>query len=483
MNVATMLLKAGRDEDPAVLSGDKVVSYGRLREMVDGFVAEIEAVSEPGDRIGIVAENSDRFAAAYLGSLKAGRVAVPMATTMGPEELRSVSQRMGLRAVVADARHRKATSALTLPVLEGTPGGSMPAREVPGETLAALMLTSGSTAEPKAVMVSHDNIASNTRDIVQYLGLTRRDRVMVVLPFHYCYGLSLLHTHLAVGASLVLNNAFHFAERMLDEMERSACTGLAGVPATYQMLLRKTSFKQRGLPALTWLQQAGGPLSDALIGEVRSAVPHARLFVMYGQTEATARLSYLPPERLDDKLGSIGRGLPSTRLRVLRQDGTEVTPGSDEVGEVVAEGPNITLGYWQDPEETERYFREGRLWTGDLARIDGDGFVYVVGRAREFIKVMGVRTSPTEIEAVITELPSVTEAAVFGVPDSLTGEAVVAVVVPSGPGTCDEVLVRKHCAARLPSVKVPARIHVVEELPKTRAGKVARADLKKLFGY
>lgn len=483
MNAATMLLEAGRGGDPALLSGDRIVSYEELRRLVDGFGRELEAVSEPGDRIGIVAENGEAFVAAYLGSLKTGRVAVPLATTMAPEDLRRVGAWTRLRAMVATPRHAKAVAALGLPVLAGAAGGPSAAHDVASETLASLMLTSGSTAEPKGVMVSHGNIVANTRDIVQYLGLTRADRVMVVLPFHYCYGLSLLHTHLAVGGSVVLNNAFLFAERVLDEMERLSCTGFAGVPATYQMLLRKSSFKQRAFPSLAWLQQAGGPLSGPLIAEVRAAAPHARLFVMYGQTEATSRLSYLPPERLDEKVGSIGRGLPSTRLRVVRPDGTEVNAGSDEVGEVVAEGPNVTLGYWEDPEETGRYFRGGVLWTGDMARIDGDGFIYLVGRAREFIKVMGVRTSPSEIEAVITELPFVAEVAVFGVPDPLTGEAVVAAVVSNSPGGLDEACIRRHCAARLPSIKVPSRILFVDQLPKTPAGKVTRAEVRKLLGY
>ena len=146
---------------------------------------------------------------------------------------------------------------------------------------------------------------------------------MVVLPFSYCYGMSLLHTHLAAGGSVVLNNRFMFPEKVLDELERKQCTGLAGVPATYQILLRKTRLPQREFPSLRWLQQAGGKLPDRFSRELRQArCRRCKLYVMYGQTEATARLSYLPPERLDEKLGSIGKGLPHTRLEVLRPDGT-----------------------------------------------------------------------------------------------------------------------------------------------------------------
>ncbi len=288
------------------------------------------------------------------------------------------------------------------------PSAALPAPPVidPRRDLAAIMCTSGSTGEPKGVMVTHGNILCNTRDIIEYMGLRPDDRVMVVLPFSYCYGISLLHTHLAVGGSLVLNNRFMFPEKVLDDLQRKQCTGLAGVPATYQILLRKTHFAQREFPALRWLQQAGGSLPDSFLRELRQAMPQVRLYVMYGQTEATARLSYLPPERLDEKLGSIGKGLAHTRLEVLRPDGTPVRPGSGEVGEIVASGDNVTPGYWNDPEETARFFRDGKLHTGDMARVDADGFLFLVERGRDFIKAMGNRVSPKEVEEVLAELPA-----------------------------------------------------------------------------
>ena len=163
-------------------------------------------------------------------------------------------------------------------------------------------------------------------------------------------------------------------------------------------------------------------------------MPRVKLYVMYGQTEATARLSYLPPERLDEKLGSIGKGLAHTRLEVLRPDGTPVRPGSGEVGEIVASGDNVTPGYWNDPEETARFFRDGKLHTGDMARVDADGFLFLVERGRDFIKAMGNRVSPKEVEEVLAELPQVVEAAVIGVADEIWGEAVKAFVVTDHAG-------------------------------------------------
>jgi acyl-CoA synthetase (AMP-forming)/AMP-acid ligase II len=359
-------------------------------------------------------------------------------------------------------------------------------RTDPENDLALLAFTSGSTGVPKAVMVTHRNIQSNTEDIIQSLRLKDRDRVMAVLPFSYCFGLSLLHTHLRAGGSVVLSPSFMFPEKVLDEMEARRCTGFAGVPATFQILLRRTTYAQRRFPALRWLQQAGGKLPSPVIAELAATHPEVKLFVMYGQTEATARLSCLDPELLAAKPGSIGRGLPSARLEVLKEDGTPVEPGSDEVGEIVASGPNITRGYWRSPEETARFFRDGRLYTGDLARVDRDGFLYVVDRARDFIKSAGNRISPQEVEDTIAAHPDVLHVAVVGVPDDFFGEAIAAFIVPlsrpllprSRP-LLKEDEIRAYCNERLPNHKVPQFVYLVDSLPMNEFGKILKTKLCK----
>ena len=302
---------------------------------------------------------------------------------------------------------------------------------------------------------------------------------MVVLPFHYCFGASLLHTHLMAGGSLVLDNEFRlYPEATLQQMQQTRCTGLAGVPSTYQILVRKSRFCQMSFPTLRWFQQAGGKLPNAVIGEVISAFPQVRFFIMYGQTEATARLSYLPPECLRAKFGSVGRGLPSTRLHVLRSDGTPVPVGSFETGEIVASGDNITLGYWDDPEETARFFKDGKLHTGDIARVDEDGFLYIVEREREIIKSGGNRVSAKEIEDVISELADVVEVAVIGAPHELLGESIKAFVstVPKADLTAEEI--KMHCRKHLPSFKIPEEVRLVPSMPHNSAGKLLKSKLK-----
>src|SRR5205085_1843755 len=228
--------------------------------------------------------------------------------------------------------------------------------------LAGLLFSSGSTGRPRGVMLSHRNLSSNTESILSALGIDSDDRVMAVLPFHYSFGASILHTHLAVGASIVIDRRFMFPDKVLQRMIDTRCTGFAGVPSHYQILLRRSQFKSMKFPDLRWLQQAGGKLAEAFVREIREAHPAAKLFVMYGATEATARIAVMPAEEIDSHPASIGKPIPNVTLELLGDDGKPVAPG--EVGEIVVQGPNVALGYFEDAEETAATFRDGKLHTG-----------------------------------------------------------------------------------------------------------------------
>jgi acyl-CoA synthetase (AMP-forming)/AMP-acid ligase II len=494
MNATEIILSTGDDAGIAVFYKDVAVTYGELRTKVARLASGLLARGHvKGDRIGLWSENSPFFVTAYLAVIRAGLVAVPLQTDLSQETFERIVREAGVKEIFVSKRffnrlrpwaEKARVPLLAEPDLEDMPCDArvqMPEID-PGRDLAALMFTSGSTGAPKGVMVSHRNIECNTRDIVSYMGLNADDRVMVVLPFHYCFGISLLHTHLMAGGTVVLNNEFKlYPEEVLQEMRLRACTGLAGVPSTYQILLRKSRFRELAFPALRWFQQAGGKLPNPYIAEILNSFPQVRFFLMYGQTEATARLSYLPPEQLRDKLGSIGKGLPSTRLDVLKRDGTPVCPGSNEAGEIVAAGDNITLGYWNDPAETSRYFRNGRLYTGDIARVDPDGFIFIVERERDLIKSGGNRVSAKEVEEVIAELPEVVEVAVLGAPHELLGEAIEAfvVVAPDAGITPDDVEV--HCRKRLPLFKTPEKVLFLDSLPHNGSGKVLKPKLRELI--
>ncbi len=495
MNVADIILSAGSENAPAIFCKGRVISYRELRGAVARIACFLRSRQHlKGSRIGIFSENNPFFIAAYLGVIKAGLVAVPFQTETPPETFDRIVSDAGIKLLFVSSRffarvhpwaEKCGAKALKEDAVDNAsqdePNAFSFPEIHPSEDLAALMFTSGSTGSPKGVMVTHRNIECNTRDIISYLGLSSEDRAMVVLPFHYCFGASLLHTLLMAGGSVVLNNDFKlYPEVMLREMQERKCTGLAGVPSTYQLLLRKSRFREFSFPQLKWFQQAGGKLPNPFICEIRNSFPGVQYFLMYGQTEATARLSYLPPERLNDKLGSIGQGLPSTRLEVLKPDGISVVPGSDETGEIVAAGDNITMGYWNDPAETGKFFRNGKLHTGDIARIDQDGFIFVVERERDLIKSGGNRVSAKEVEDVIAELTDVVEVAVIGVPHELMGEAIKAFVVlrPQAMLVPDDI--REYCRKKLPSFKTPEEVILLKAMPQNSSGKILKPKLREL---
>ncbi|MCC7175889.1 MAG: acyl--CoA ligase [Bryobacterales bacterium] len=491
MNTADYLLERADERRPAILTQKGSHSFGQLKAACARLAGEFTAAGVlPGQRIGILGENSLFWVASYLAALKVNAVAVPLPTVATAEDLARRQQLVRCSAVCLDRRHRiKLDGALgedvrriTEKVLE-TPG---PARWDAPETGsgldqdAALMLTSGTTAQPRAVRITHRNIQANTDSIVQYLALDNSDRILVVLPFFYCFGTSLLHTHLRAGGSLALCNTFVFPETALQMLERRQCTGIAGVPSTYQTLLRNSTFKRRRFPGLRKVQQAGGRLQPVLIRELADAAPQARVFVMYGQTEATARLSYLPPEMLEKKLGSIGKGIPGVQLRVVDDSGRDVRPG--ESGEIVAAGGNIAPGYWGDPEASAARFSGGELRTGDIATVDEDGYIYLLGRKSDFIKTLGHRVSSEEVEAKVLEVPDVVAAAAVGLPDPLRGEAIVVFVALRKGSRITMESVLDHCRRSMARHLVPTRLIEIDSLPVNSHGKVVKSVLRERAG-
>lgn len=477
---------------------DRDHTYGDLQSASSRVAAFLASTGrQKGERVVLVADNSLFWVASYLGILRAGLICVPIPTSISAQDFDYILQTTESNLVFAQFRFA-ATNSDRLPHLQWITDRQIPNRpnalsfpqlsaemgyrdlqsvDILSNDLAALMFTSGSTGRPRGVMVSHGNIIANTQSIAEYLQLTADDRIMTVLPFHYCFGTSLLHSHLSVGASLVIDLRFMYPEKVLERMLETACTGLAGVPSHFQILLRKSSLAKKPFPHLRYVQQAGGHLAPSFIHELRKALPQSKIFVMYGQTEATARLSYVPPEHLDAKSGSIGKAIPGVALRVLDETGNEVEPG--KIGEIVAQGPNVAQGYWREPEESAKCFRDGRLYTGDMGTTDDDGFIYVLDRAKDFIKCGGKRVSCRQIEETLLEFDELLEAAVVGIQDEVLGEAVKAYIVPRDSNS--ETLAQRtleFCKEHLTNQLVPKNIVVMNALPKNSAGKVLKQKLK-----
>jgi acyl-CoA synthetase (AMP-forming)/AMP-acid ligase II len=437
---------------------------------------------EKGDRVAILAHNGIEYVAAYYGALAAGAIAVPLNTAADPHSLAHYVGDSGSRVLVVGPRLERLVGKAALPVPVVTyaeaAGESVEpvGRDVGAGDVASIIYTSGSTGRPRGATLTHGNLVANVTSIVSYLGLGPDDRVLALLPFFYVYGKSVLNTAVAVGATIVVENRFQYPNVALDTLERERCTGFSGVPSTFAILMDRSNFAERRLEHLRWVTQAGGAMSPALTRRVIDALPGRRVFVMYGATEASARLSYVPPDELAESIGSIGRAIPGVELTVRRPDETECAV--DEVGELTARGPNIMQGYWNDPEETARALGPHGYRTGDLARRDAAGRFWLVGRKKDMLKVGGHRVAAREIEDAILEHPAVSEAAVIGIPDELLGDRLEAFVVLRAGAAVDAAGLGGFLKDRLPAYKIPGRIVFRDDLPKSAAGKVMKDALR-----
>ncbi len=508
LNAAAFLMDNNSlDSDTAVFvaGSNRSHSHGELKKTAEMFGRYLVASGiEKGSRVVICGHNSFFWLSTYLGTLLAGCVAVPVPPSKNNisemldyiepalvaidstlnQQIHELAERLPQNRIIVSekkgAEHRELMSFGDACRIGEASKVPFPATD--GSDLSALMLTSGSTGAPRAVMISHENTIANTESIVSALKLTTHDRMMVILPFAYCYGLSLFHTHLKVGASIVLGTGTIFAmEQVFKEIEEAKCTSFAAVPSHFQIFLRSPSESRPQVPScLKHMSQAGGRLAPELIMELRNSLPdRVQIHIMYGQTEATARLSCLDSSQLSEKVGSIGRGIPGVKLEVVKDDGYPAKPG--EAGEIIARSKGIALGYWKDPEATEKTFRNGALYTGDIATVDSDGFIYILDRKKDFLKCAGVRVSCREIEDTLLQCPDLVEAVVVGIADEISGEAVMLfAVVRDTNDSAAKDRVKKFCAKRLRSELVPRRIEFmgVEDLPRSTSGKVLKRELK-----
>jgi len=346
--------------------------------------------------------------------------------------------------------------------------------------LATLIYTSGSTGEPKGVMSTHHNMVSAARSIVQYTGNDVDDVILGVLPLSFDYGLYQVIMSVMCGSTIVLERSFAFLHKVLLRIAEEKISALPVVPTMVAMMLRMNDLSGYDLGSLRYVTNTAAALPVQHIVALRQLLPDVRIYSMYGLTECK-RVSYLPPEELDRRPGSVGKAMPNCETVILDEEGNICPPG--EIGELVIRGANVMQGYWQAPEITARAYREGgypegrNLHSGDLFRSDEGGFLYFVGRRDAMIKSKGERISPKEIEFAICNLSGVAEAAVVGVPDEVMGQAVKAVVVAEGGATLTSNDVLKHCSKNLELFMVPKYVDVVEDLPRTPNGKIDRKAL------
>lgn len=439
------------------------------------------------NKIILISQNNLFFITCYLAIIKSGNVCVPLNPSIEQSnfnfikdvtecKLSFVSEKSNIKLIINNEVVNESSLKDLIEQNKENSKDSDVAKHTGGafdeNRLAEILFTSGSTGVPKGVMLTHLNLRANTESILSYLKLTSNDSMLLVLPLYYCYGLSVLHTHLKVGASIFLNNNFILLGSVIANLIKYESTGFAGVPSHFQMLLRKSqTFKDTTFPHLRYVTQAGGKLHEAFIEEFITAFPTVDFFVMYGQTEATARLTYLHPILVRSKIGSIGKPIPGVALNIVGKDGKPVETG--EVGEIVVKGDNIMKGYFSDPVGTSETIKDGWLYTGDLGKADEEGFIFLTARKKGIIKIGGERISPKEIEEVIVSIREVIDTTVIAIDDELLGEAIKAIVVVNEDTDQDELKnkILNLCKQKLAGNKTPKVIEFTLKFDVNSIGK------------
>jgi len=448
-----------------------------LPRLIAAYGASLRSAGlKAGDRVLIGCSLSPSSTLVYLGAIYAGLVAVPVEERAVSATAPMLLKATGAKAVWTEAGFKgDGIDNGSVLRLHGDLGSETHEIQPPAacvdSDLAVLMATSGSTGVPRFVMVTHGNLIANTEAIIRSQHLATDETAMMILPLSYCFGASVMQSHLYQGGGVVFDRRFMFPDKVLQAMAQFGCTTFAGVPTVYNVLLRRSNLRQIAMPRLRRFLQAGGSLATQRISEMRAAFPTTHFYVMYGQTEATARISCMEPERWAEKPGSVGRPLDGLMVRIVDEEGNDLP--ARQIGELLVKGPSICSGYLNDPEETRSVFADGWLRTRDLARQDEEGYLWIEGRKGAFLKMRGVRVSFPEVEARVAAIPGVYECVARAVNHPEAGEALVLFIVPDQGAKIGVEEVRRH----LPAHWAIDSVRLVSELPKTSAGKIALSSL------
>ena len=489
----------------ALICGNRRLLYREVEEQANRLAHSMVSEGiERGDRVAVYLDNTVEAVVAVFAILKAGAVFLVVNATTKADKLLYILNNCRAKGLVTSAaklrdvqeKLREAThlerawlagagnvselapSERLLPLEPVLQDGRLPA-EPPRKKcinidLAALIYTSGSTGRPKGVMLTHLNITSAATSITTYLQNTSDDIIINLLPLAFDYGLYQVLMAFKMGATVVLEKSFAYPHAVLQTIIREKVTGLPIVP-TISAILLQMDLSQYQFPSLRYISNTAAALPTDHIQKLRKLFPHVKLFSMYGLTECK-RVSYLPPEQLDTRPTSVGRGMPNEEVYVVDENGHRVPP--NVVGELVVRGANVMKGYWELPAETAERLKPGPLpnemvlYTGDLFRMDEEGYLYFFGRKDDIIKTRGEKVSPKEVEDVLYALPGIAEAAVIGMADDVLGQSIRAVVTLREGARLTEQDVLRHCAARLENFMVPQSVVFVPSLPKTGTGKI-----------
>ncbi len=502
---------------PALSYGQEVIDYPTLATRVWAFASALRELGlGKSERVGIYLEKRPETVVSSFGTTAAGGVFVPINPLLKPDQVsyilkncdatvlvtsaerlrlidRSLQECGELKHVIVvdaldvDAPSRSWSAHAWSDIMESP--GHQSGHRVIDTDMAAILYTSGSTGKPKGVVLSHRNMVAGAKSVAQYLGNNHDDTLLAALPLSFDAGFSQLTTAFHAGARLVLIN-YLLPRDVINALTNERVTGLTAVPPLY-IQLSQLQWPASITEHLRYFANTGGRMPLETLKTLRAALPKTKPYLMYGLTEAF-RSTYLPPEEVDRRPDSIGIAIPNAEILVLRPDGAPCA--AEEPGELVHRGALVAMGYWNDAEKTAERFRplprrepglalpEIAVFSGDTVRRDAEGFLYFIGRRDEMIKTSGYRISPTEVEEVLYATQLVAEAAAFGVPHPVLGQAIVVVATPNAGNGLTDAQLLTECRSRLPAYMVPAKIDLRSgALPRNPNGKIDRKALSDDF--
>ena len=500
-------------ERPAVIFDGRRITFAQLYGRVNRLANVLADLGvRAGDRVAVLQVNCNEHIEVYFASAALDSVYVPLQFRARAEELIYIVNDSGPKVLFAGAQYvelvrsfaSRLESVEQYIVLEQPADGwryydglIASAREDErfpegdGEDLTAILFTAGTTGSPKGVMLSHDSFTSYILNNVDPADPEIEERNIITVPMHHIAGMQAVMAAIYGGRTLVVQRQFEPKEWM-DLVEREEATRAMMVPTMLKRLMDHPDFHRHDLSSLEVITYGAAPMPREVIARAIREFPATRFINAFGQTETAATITILPPddhllegsqeeiERKLKRLSSIGRPLGDVEVRIVDEDGTPVAPG--EVGEIVARGSRLMKGYWHLPDATDEAFRDGWLYTGDLGYADEDGYIFLAGRARDFIKRGGEMISPEEVEQVLRSHPAVDDAAVIGVLDVDWGECVCAIVVVREGQSPSEEEIIEHCRQRLASFKKPESVIFSSELPRNPMGKVLKRILRDQYG-
>lgn len=486
MKVKDLLIRQSENEKIAIKYRNDEISYKEL--YIDAFNHCNKICKIPHNRnVGIFLSNSIDYAIAYFQVALSDNVIIPLETTIREDSLKSITLYCEISLIITNTENLKPLTTMfanyeyKIGIYNITTseyiqiGGQYEIKqgEDDEEDVCIMLHTSGTTSDPKKVMLTNANLIANIESNIASLRINQEDICLIVLPmfFGYCNSSQFL-SHLYLGAKIVIYDSIFIPKKFLQLIDSEKCTNTTCVPSMLFLVVNSCKREKFNLTSLKYLCFGGGIMPVETLGKIITFFNYTGLIQTYGQTEASPRVTCLLPKDAIRKIGSVGKAIPNVEVKIVNEQDEFLLQG--EIGEIVVKGPNVMKGYYKKPDISANTLRNGWLHTGDLGKFDGEGYLYIVGRIKNIIISGGLNIYPEEIEEILINNSKVKEAIIVAEKHDILGEVPIAKIVLNENVVCDQDEIILYCLKKLPANKVPSKVLFCESLEKTYTGKIKR---------